>query len=362
MAEVNQTIIIKKINKVEGGAHGGAWKVAYADFVTAMMAFFLLMWLLSTSSEETLDGLADYFTPVFGVKDHAGIGFQGGEAPMEDGTKKDDLTPPGLVPGNVPQGPTPENPEKDAMIESDKDAKLFEKAEEAIKKAFESDPNLNELSDNIIVEQTPEGLKIEVIDSNKNEMFVPGGSELTEFGRRILDAMKVVIDKMPNFISLTGHTDAAPYLARKGYGNWELSSDRALSARRYLISKGMELERVAKIVGRADRELLLPAEPKSPNNRRITIILLRGSHLSMPESFIPAGRQELSVPKVSNPATRQDTVKDFQKRHLVPKAAPSTLSKPERNPAWNDPAFMNEGGDTLEKERAAPAPVEDKKP
>ncbi|MAR55989.1 MAG: hypothetical protein CMM93_02295, partial [Rickettsiales bacterium] len=186
-------IIIKKIKKGGHGHHGGAWKVAYADFVTAMMAFFLLLWLLSSVEESKLEGLAEYFTPTIGVKDSMGIGFEGGITVNEDGTKKSDRSPPGVIVGSKQQGVDSEEV-KDTMIESDKDQNLFEQAEEAIKRAFESDPNLRDFTENIVMEQTPEGLKIELVDTGKHPMFIPGSTQLSEFGRRILTRMVPIIE------------------------------------------------------------------------------------------------------------------------------------------------------------------------
>lgn len=298
MAEVEQPII-KKVYKLDGGHHGGAWKVAYADFVTAMMAFFLLLWLLSTTSEAQKEAIADYFTPTIGLKDSMGIGFEGGETPSEDGVKKSDLMPPGVVVGQVQPGPTPNTP-KDTMIESDKDAKLFEKAEEAVKQAIESDPNMRDLSDNIIVEQSPEGLKIQIMDSDKKTMYEPGTATLTEYGRTILTAMNKVIAAMPNHISVSGHTDSSAYSKGANYTNWELSADRANAARRFLVSDGMVSERIGKVVGLADRELLLPQEPRSEKNRRVTLILLRGNYMTSSPIAQPAPRQILTTPRDSD--------------------------------------------------------------
>ncbi len=325
MAEVEQPIIIKKVFKLDGGHHGGAWKVAYADFVTAMMAFFLLLWLLSSASESQLEGIAEYFTPTVGLKDQAGIGFQGGEAPTDIGTKKDDKTPPGIVIGMQPQGPIPKDPEKEALIESTEDANLFEKAQEAIKQAFEENPNLQEFKDNIIVEQTPEGLKIELLDSDKESMFQPGSAELSKFGMEILKRMLPVIEAMPNHISITGHTDATPFPAGSRLSNWDLSSGRANSARRHLVELGMDGQRPAKIVGRADRELLFPQEPKSPRNRRITIILLRGSHLNIPLTHMPAPRDLFSAPKALEHISDEleEEGQELTPEKTLPKAEPA---------------------------------------
>jgi chemotaxis protein MotB len=304
MAEKDENarpIIIKKIKKGGHGHHGGAWKVAYADFVTAMMAFFLLLWLLSSSSKATLDGIAEYFTPTIGLADKSGF-ETGGQSASPDGTRKSDNSPVAVVIGQSPTGETKENPTKTTMVQKDADGQLFEKAEEAIKKAFESDPTLRELADNVIVEQTPEGLKIELTDSDKHPMFVPGNKEITADGQKLLNAMKLVIEKMPNYISITGHTDAAPLDRGNGdYTNWELSADRANAARRYLLSQGLEAERPRKIVGMGDSDLLDPDDPRNPRNRRISIILLKGSHMSLPDSFFSAPRDLLSAPDAPLP-------------------------------------------------------------
>jgi chemotaxis protein MotB len=295
-SEKLRPILIKKIKKGGHGHHGGAWKVAYADFVTAMMAFFLLLWLLSTSSKATLDGIAEYFTPTVGVKDSKGIGFMGGSTPNVVGDMKTDKTSPGIVTGQSPTGDTPNSPEKQAPTEAKEDGYLFDKAQQAIKKAFESDPSMREFADNILVEQTPEGLKIEMRDSDKKPMFRVGTAELTEDGRRMLTRMSGLIDKMPNFISITGHTDASsPLRSRPEYTNWELSMDRANAARRALLAAGMDKERPKKVTGFADKELIDPNNPRSPRNRRVTVILLRGSHMNLTNSDMPASRDLLSV-------------------------------------------------------------------
>lgn len=336
MAE-QDVFIIKRIKKGDHGHHGGAWKVAYADFVTAMMAFFLLLWLLSATSESQKEGIADYFTPdtvkagenkdgagaeifapTFGLKDAKGIGFKGGEKPVEEGQKKQDLVPPGIVVGKLPQGPIPQAPEKDTLIEADQDAKLFEKAHEDIKKTFEEDPNLRDFKDNIILEQTAEGLKIQIVDSDKHPMFEAGGALLTEFGKTLLGKMSEVIQIMPNHISITGHTDSGVFAKQDSYTNWELSADRANASRRFLMTQKMEPERVMKVVGMADKELLLPESPNSPRNRRISIILLRGSHLGLSNEDQAAPRALISVPKISDDALKTPKSMPMRKVPVAP--------------------------------------------
>lgn len=313
----NQTIIIKKIKKGGHGHHGGAWKVAYADFVTAMMAFFLLLWLLSSTSKATKDGIAEYFTPTVGLKDEKGIGVAGGESPLQDGKSKSEMMPPGMVPGQVEQGPTPDVP-KPSPIDGEKDAKLFGKAEEELKQAMESDPNLREFSQNLLMEQTPEGLKLELRDDERNPMFLPGSTQLSEAGQKLLASIAPIVSKLPNLLSIVGHTDSTP-LGRADYSNWELSADRANSARRFLISIGVSEKQMGKVVGRADQELLLPEVPDSPRNRRLEIILLKGSHMKLQPHQMIAPRGALSTaPRASEAIQLMQQKKIEQTAPVVP--------------------------------------------
>lgn len=294
------TIIIKKIKKGGHGHHGGAWKVAYADFVTAMMAFFLLLWLLSSTSESQKEGIAEYFTPTTGLRDSMGIGFEGGEASVEDGTKKEVLSPVAIVENSSTPGISSEKDKKE-MIEGEMESQLFEQAREEITEAIQNDPALNAFKDQIVVSQTPEGLKIDIQDSDKKPMFQSGTAKMSDFGQQVLGKLAVIIEKMPNYVSITGHTDAEPLNARGGtYTNWELSSDRANAARRVLISDGMEDSRVGKVLGMASQDLLLPNEPESERNRRISIILLRGDHFSGSSYLKGNSGSIISAPKANS--------------------------------------------------------------
>lgn len=291
-------IIIKKIKKGGHGHHGGAWKVAYADFVTAMMAFFLLLWLIATSSRATLNGIAEYFTPTIGIKDSMGIGFDGGLTAQLDGTRKSDKAKPGILAGQTPTGIKPGDPNKTGPVQRQDDSHLFDKAAESVKRAFESDPTLRELSDNIIVEQTPEGLKIELQDSDRHAMFAAGNAAVTADGAALLTQVERVVRQLPNYVSITGHTDASQLESRKGvYTNWELSADRANAARRFLLQVGLNPQRVRKIVGMGAAELLNPDDPRSVRNRRVSIILLRGTHLALPDGASPLQKDFLRAPE-----------------------------------------------------------------
>jgi chemotaxis protein MotB len=305
-----QPIIIKKIKKGGGGHHGGAWKVAYADFVTAMMAFFLLLWLLSVTTPAQKMGLAEYFTPTIGIKDSMGIGVKGGLKSSEAGKSKNDLTQVGLVVGQVRQGAAAQAPNSQAgehdpnaeamsknekVVESKTELEEFQSTAEDMKQSMEVDEDLKEYKNNILIQDTPEGLKIDMIDDAKKPMFVPGGSVLTDTGKKVLDSMSRMIVKTPNNISIKGHTDSPTTQPNPQYTIWELSADRANSARRMLSTTQLEPERVVKIEGLADKELLIPQEPSNPRNRRITIIILRGSYFLDPKAM-PTTRTLLSVP------------------------------------------------------------------
>lgn len=282
-------IIIKKIKKGGHAHHGGAWKVAYADFVTAMMAFFLLLWLLSTSSKETLQALSEYFTPTQGIRDSQGIGFEGGTLPNTDGKSKSNRSNPGLVSGYTPSGVVADSPENQSQVEAEMEDSLFKSGADAVTQAFSQDASVNQYSENVSVMQTPEGLRIDITDTDKFAMFERTSPRLTVHGQTILSKMAVLIEKMPNFMVIYGHTDATPAETSRSedYTNWELSADRAQAARRFLNKSGIAAERTKKVTGMADRELFTPSEPRGPKNRRIALVMLRGSHILIPDAAVP---------------------------------------------------------------------------
>ncbi len=332
-----EPIIIKKINKGGHGHHGGAWKVAYADFVTAMMAFFLLMWLLSATSEAQKQGIAEYFTPTMGLKDSKGIGFNGGLSAAPEGNARTDKTAVGLVVGQVKQGEDVDTPNitqgksdpnasdaaqiAKAQEEAQVDKETFESAAEEMKQALQ-EAELKDYSNNVVIQDTPEGLKIDMIDDPQQPMFVPGSTTLTDIGKKVLDSMSRVVSKTPNNISINGHTDAPSGNTNPQYTIWELSVDRANAARRFLSTTVLEKERVVKIVGFADKELLVPNEPSNPRNRRITIIVLRESYfrdpkevtttrglLTTPDAKLKKAEEE--KPSTEKPAPTDDADRDL---------------------------------------------------
>jgi chemotaxis protein MotB len=361
--------IIRREEIVEGGHHGGAWKVAYADFVTAMMAFFLLMWLLNATTEDQRKGIADFFTPSNAMsRSLSGNGRPfGGRSPFEDGLLASDRGVQSLNPGKVRPTPEEDDPDADplpvaspppkaaadidgqddsaggptakadgvhgaqpgkrsaggvaaqaAKVQSQvagqaaflanagvgapnqrrpgaatgaatgaaideaalraeierREAQAFEQASQAIRAALRTDPRLAELADQLAIDETPEGLRIQLHDEEKRPMFATGSAIILDRAKLLLQSVVPILNKLPEAISISGHTDAAPFKGQDKT-NWELSSERANATRRLMIETGMSETRFRSVTGNADRDPLLPADPLAAANRRIAITVLR---------------------------------------------------------------------------------------
>lgn len=273
-------IIIKKIKRGGGGHHGGAWKVAYADFVTAMMAFFLLLWLLNVTTEEQKLGIADYFDPNPKISESVSgaNGMLGGLSISQEGAMVKDVQ--SMAPQSVPNpalrpGDQKLSDEEFKKEQTRREEENFKKAENAIKDAMKDDKELEELSKNLKMDMTPEGLRIQIIDQDGKPMFPSGSAEMYERTQKLLTKVSEVIRKMPNEISVRGHTDSVPYSKGNAYSNWELSADRANASRRVLVAGGFPENRVNNVLGKADKDHLIPDKPTDAQNRRISIILLR---------------------------------------------------------------------------------------
>ena len=289
-------IIIKKVKKGGHSPHGGAWKVAYADFVTAMMAFFLLLWLLNSVTQEQLEGISNYFAPAALSAQNSGAGdILGGSVIGEDGAMPDttarpsitvDLPPPKAGTGgeefsgeNSANSPGGEATEEDVEeLARKKEEEEFQDAEEEIRDAIEKIPNMKDLVKSLLIDNTPEGLRIQIVDQEDKAMFPSGSADMFHHTRRVLELVARVIMKMPQKISIAGHTDATKFAnGDTGYTNWELSADRANASRRALIDLGVPLDRVQNVNGRAATEPLIKENPEHPRNRRISITMLRGT-------------------------------------------------------------------------------------
>jgi len=327
-------IFIKRVKKrPHGGHHGGQWKVAYADFVTAMMAFFLLLWLLNATTEEQKTAIADYFAPAAPSRTKSGAGgLLAGQAMSDEGARLSNTSTPRII-LSIPVPERSEDSKKRKMTSekpnsytSDKEMEAtqssgagqaaretefanehspadfagsseapgevvertaaaaedqeFAEAEQTLRQALEDSPELRPFLDNVVIDRTPEGMRIQIVDKDGRDMFPSGSDQMYEHTRAILENITKVIAPLPNKISISGHTDAVPYRTDTGYGNWELSSDRANASRRAMIAAGLAENRIQTVVGKADTDPLVPQDPVAPSNRRISITLLRTTPVS----------------------------------------------------------------------------------
>lgn len=274
-------IIVKKVNKPRGRHHGGVWKIAYADFVTAMMAFFLLMWLLGSTTKGDLQGIAEYFKTPLKVAMAGGSGSGDSSSVLQGGGR--DLM---RKEGQVLSGDQDPGPKR--IYNSDTSSLQAAKAELArlemqrlktlkarIEAAIEARPTLRQFKRQLLLDITTEGLRIQIVDEQNRPMFALARAELQPYTREILNEIGHVLNDMPNRISLSGHTDATPYASgEKGYSNWELSADRANASRRALIAGGMDESKVLRVVGLSSAVLFDKQDPFNPVNRRISIIVM----------------------------------------------------------------------------------------
>jgi chemotaxis protein MotB len=274
MAEDTKPIIVKKIKKGGHGHHGGAWKIAYADFVTAMMAFFLLMWLLGSTTKEEKQAISDYFQNPSAIAGPGGastsmIKIGGGK----DVTHSEGDTKRGSNPEDKAKKTEETKPEVGQITQTDKERLIQLKKE--LEEAIDASEALKPFKEQLLLELTKEGLRIQIVDKENRPMFSSGSSTLQPYAAQILREIGQVINHVPNRISLSGHTDATPYGgSSQFYSNWELSADRANASRRALNSGGMSEEKVARVVGLSSAVLFDKTNPINPINRRISIIVL----------------------------------------------------------------------------------------
>jgi chemotaxis protein MotB len=272
-------IVIKRIKKVAGGHHGGAWKIAYADFVTAMMAFFLLMWLLGSTAKGDLVGIAEYFKTPLKVALMGGEGSGDSSSIIKGGGQ--DLT---RTEGQVKKGEI--EAEKKIInlkaakqeflrLEAKKEIDQLRQLKKNIEAAIENNKKLEKFKNQILLDLTTEGLRIQIVDEKNRPMFQSGSAQLEDYTRDILREIGKTLNEMPNKVSLSGHTDAQPFGAKGGrYSNWELSADRANASRRELITGGLGDEKIVRVVGLSSAVLFDKDAPLNPINRRISIIVM----------------------------------------------------------------------------------------
>ncbi|MEX2649026.1 MAG: flagellar motor protein MotB [Alphaproteobacteria bacterium] len=315
MAAANQRPIII-IRKKSGGheeSHGNtAWKIAYADFVTAMMAFFLLLWLLNSVTEEQMVGISNYFAPTSVSYSKSGAGgILGGTDMVEDGAMQDSQAAVGIQAGAMSNtsdpsqvqenedaedvygdGPSegegmpaskianadPDATEMGAAADAAEQARAadetrLEGAKEQLEQALRSSPEMQDLARHVVVDMTEEGLRIQIVDLEGRPLFTAGSAQLSATAAKLLRQVAEAVASLPNLVKISGHTDAKPYPSSSTYSNWELSADRANASRRALVATGMPEFRIREVVGQADTEPYDPEDPFAAVNRRITIVL-----------------------------------------------------------------------------------------
>jgi chemotaxis protein MotB len=295
-------IIVKRYRRVEGGHHGGAWKIAYADFVTAMMAFFLVMWLVTSVSKQQRAAIFDYFKnpsmePGRSVKPAPGQTGPGGAStsvinlgggldaprtsivgmPSQLGAASQSAAPSAPTTASGPRSAAADEtqgragqPISPQALESKRLEALLKELREAISKSQALKP----FKDQLLLDIMPEGLRVQIVDAQNRPMFDVGGAKLKSYTVTILKTLAPYLASVPNRISITGHTDATPYVGAGDYSNWELSADRANAARRVLVASGLPAGKIGRVIGLADSAPFDKANPLSPVNRRIAIIVM----------------------------------------------------------------------------------------
>jgi chemotaxis protein MotB len=306
--EASRPIIIKKVKKGGHAHHGGSWKVAFADFATAMMAFFLLMWLMEATTEEQKGAISEYFnnpsnvqgaspvpspTPMQGPggASTSMIKLGGGMELHREAAAPVAAAPP--TPGTQTQTRADDDGAQDEKLDNERLAGLLED----LHKAIDERESLAKFKDQILLDVTPEGVRIQIVDHERRSMFPLGSARLEDFSSDILKELAHIVSGVPNRISISGHTDKRAYVA-VNYTNWELSADRANAARRALLNGGLAPEKIGRVVGLASSVLLDPSAPQSPVNRRISIVVMN----KRTEAAISAENGNLLMVQEAGPA------------------------------------------------------------
>ncbi|WP_082988152.1 flagellar motor protein MotB [Bordetella bronchialis] len=272
MAPVNNhRVVIRRKKGAHGGHHGGSWKIAYADFITAMMAFFLVMWLISVVPREELKGIAEYFRMPLRVALTGGPS-NSAETSAIPGGGVDPLRSEGDVrraDGN----------RVEAQVQGDeaqrRDQRRLEDLQKRLNNLIENSPVLKNFRPQLLIDMTTEGLRIQIIDNKNRPMFATGSAEVQPYMRDILRELGPVLNEIPNKISISGHTDATQYArGERAYSNWELSADRANASRQELVAGGMNETKVARVMGLSSSVSLVKDDPYAAVNRRISLVVL----------------------------------------------------------------------------------------
>lgn len=273
--DAQRPIIVRRKKRKAAGAHGGAWKIAYADFVTAMMAFFLLMWLLGSTAKGDLNGISEYFRTPLKVAMQGGSGSGDSNSIIKGGGQ--DLA---RSDGQIKRGDQAVTKTAASMKAAQAEAQRIDvmklnELKHRIETAIDRNPVLRQHRSQLLLDITSEGLRVQIVDEKNRPMFSVGRAELQPYARDILVEIGKTLNGVENKVSLAGHTDATPYASgERGYSNWELSADRANASRRALIVGGMEDTRIVRVVGMASAAPLNKTDPENAMNRRISLIVM----------------------------------------------------------------------------------------
>lgn len=289
-----QPIIIKRKKKVVGGHHGGSWKVAFADFATAMMAFFLVLWLTATASPEQKLAVEGYF------KDPVGFVEGGARSPVDLGGSASVINE---ATQDIESSPVQIQDEVVDQLADTLEQRRMEQLFQDLQERIEQSETLQEFKDQLLIDITDEGLRIQIVDRSGRPMFDSGRAELKYYSQDILFELARTLGSVNNKLSITGHTDATPFVGRPGYTNWELSADRANTARRALVAGGVRIQQIARVVGLSDSVLFDKENPTAPVNRRISIIVLNKKAADSIETG--AGRSDQPLIDLTRPTEEQ---------------------------------------------------------
>ena len=261
----DEPIIVKRVKKKAAGHHGGSWKVAFADFATAMMAFFLVLWLTTNATPEQKLAVEGYF------KDPVGYTEGGSQNPVDLGGSAAVLE----ASGEDQAGSSISiDDQRIESLSEQLEQRQMEELFQDLREQIESSETLSEFRDQLLIDITDEGLRIQIVDRSQRPMFDSGSAQLKPYSQDILFELAKPLGSVRNKLSITGHTDATPFSGRPGYTNWELSADRANAARRALVTGGVRPEQISRVVGLSDSVLFDKEDPTAPVNRRISIIVL----------------------------------------------------------------------------------------
>ncbi len=300
-----QPIIIKRVKKGGHAAHGGAWKIAYADFVTAMMAFFLLMWLLGSTTEGDKKGLADFFSAPLKVSLLGGASGSGDSSHVVKGGGQDFTRMTGQVKrGDLEAARSSVNVHQLKAEQARAEISRLEALKKAMQERIEANPKLKAMAGQIQLEMTPDGLRIQIVDAEQRPMFTSGSAVVQSAMRDLLRDLGAVLTDVPNRLTLEGHTDALPFGGgERGYSNWELSADRANASRRELLAGGLPEDQVLRVQGLAASNPFDRRDPAAPANRRISIIVMTREAEERVFSATPAAQPMAAVEPAASEST-----------------------------------------------------------